>query len=654
MEHIKRINELSNLDSLKEYLDTLSPSVLIQIADVAKDAYYNTDTPLFSDAKYDVLADVLAKTGYKKIGAQIREGEGRPPKISLPFWMGSANKITPEEQKEWERWKGKYSETKFFICSDKLDGVSCLVEYTGGGDTSPRLYSRGDGDEGSDLSSLVAHIQHLPKLKKSMFVRGELIISKKDFAEKHSKTYKNARNMVAGLLGSKTLRKGTDDIQFIAYELISKAVEENVDSPHSQLPPKEAFSILEKNGFRTVYHTEREALSLSKLAELFIQRKEESEFEIDGIIVQPNQEYTRNTEGNPDYLLAFKMLIDENVLETTVKRVEWNVSKHLQLKPVVIIEPVDIDGTTISRATGHNAKYIFDNSIGKGAVIKITRSKQVIPFIVSVVKSTSPDMPPEGEWKWDKTRVNILSLAEDTSDSCIKLLATFFQKMGILFVSEETVRALYESEFDTLIKIVSASYEDILSVPKFQEKSAKRIYNNIREGMKKADIPTILGSCAIFGFAVGRKRVKELFDNFPTILEDYKEMTKYELHDRIMNIRGFGEEITDKIVQNIKYADRLIIALSPYMSKEALSYQKEEVEGGLEGEKVVFSGFRDAVLQEKIERKGGKVMSSVSGNTTILVVKNDSELTSSKAVKAQSLNIKIITKDKFIEKYNIT
>jgi NAD-dependent DNA ligase len=217
--------ELSKLHSLKLYLD---------------DLYYNTSTNIISDALYDVLKRLLIKRDPEyvpPVGAKIRSNQN---KAKLPFYMGSLDKITPDEQKELDRWLEKNKSAELLV-SDKLDGVSGTFICKNG---KKKLFTRGDGETGSDISYLIQYIDTIPSIINDIAVKGELIIKKNVFNDKYykshssnkkesgDKNYKNARSMIVGLIGSKTIKSGLCDIEFIAYEIVG---DETMESPSTQL-----------------------------------------------------------------------------------------------------------------------------------------------------------------------------------------------------------------------------------------------------------------------------------------------------------------------------------------------------------------------------------------------------------------------------------
>jgi NAD-dependent DNA ligase len=631
---IKSISKYSD-EKLQEYFNTETLKILHEMKLYADHNYYNEGKETgFDDYQYDMLKETLQHRdpNYKvPIGAKIREGENR---VKLPFWLGSMDKFKPEDDSEIKRWLDK-NRANDYIIEDKLDGVSCLVVVKKG---RIKLYTRGDGIIGADISYLAPYFDTIPeKIDVDISIRGELIMPVDVFNKKYSKEYANPRNMVAGRIGAKKIREGISDIKFIAYEIVGEGI---MDKPSVQL------NYLQQLGFSTVKNEIVHTITTETLIETFLRFKNDNIFEIDGIIIQPDKKYERNTDGNPDYAFAFKMRLKDNIVEAEVVDVTWNVSKWGQLKPRIKIKPVKLGGVTITYTTGFNAKYIYDNKIGEGAKIKITRSGDVIPYIVEVVKKAKePDMPVV-TWKWNKSGVDIIT---DELDAimCIKLLHSFFDKLNVKQLGEQRIGKLYVSGLDTLLKIIAASKKRISESEGIGDKIGQTIHTNIKKSLQNVYVADILGASGIFGFGIGRVRVNNLFDEIPNILEYNKTMTKKELYTKIMQIEGFSDITTKNIIDNIDWAIKFITALDNF----AVFKKRIIVGNNMDGLKVVFTGFRDVDLQEKIVARGGKVSNSVSKNTNILVVANKNAKLSGKATAAKKLGIEILEKDEFINKY---
>jgi hypothetical protein len=211
-----------------------------------------------------------------------------------------------------------------------------------------------------------------------------------------------------------------------------------------------------------------------------IQFVETSPFEIDGVIVQPNTPYTRNRAGNPKYAFAFKMLMKGNIVKARVDKVLWTISKWGQIKPRVKIEPKKLGGVTITYATGFNAKFIHDNKIGPGAVVEITRSGDVFPYIVSVVKAAKKPQMPTGKWEWNATHVDIVAKEGVSSQICIKLITSFLHQMGFKYIGERRVAKMYAGGVDSILRVLLLTIPELRTLG-FGPGEAKIIYNSIQE-----------------------------------------------------------------------------------------------------------------------------------------------------------------------------
>lgn len=631
---IKVLSKYSDIE-LERYFNKEELSFLHELKLFLDDRYYNTgeDTGL-SDYQYDILKETLQKRdpNYKPpIGTKIRKGDNA---IDLPFWLGSQNKVKPEDESELTRWLVKNKSEKYII-EDKLDGISCLL-ITNKGKIS--LYTRGDGKIGSDISYLAQYFQNIPKnIKEDIAVRGELIMKRTTFDFKYSKEFANPRNFVAGRIGSKTIREGLNDIEFIAYELVGNGI---------LIKPEDQLEYLENLGFKVVNNKVVSEITKENLIENFLLSKQESEFEIDGIIIQSNVPYKRNTSGNPSYAFAFKVRLDSNLVKAEVEDVEWNISKWGIIKPRIRIKPVNLNGVKITYATAFNAKYVFENNIGPGTIINLTRSGDVIPFIVDVVKSTVALMP-DIEYKWNETKVDIYT-DENKEIACIKLVSSFFASLKIKHVSEATVTKMYEHGLDTVLKIIQAKKSDFEKIEGFGKRLAERTYDNIHEGLKNISLATLLGASGVFGMGLGTRKMESLLNGIPNILTIYKDIPEEELFQMINDIEGFSDKTTSKIVESLPWAEKFVENLKPYISlKEDICCLDD-----LKDMKVVFTGFRDKDLEEIIKNRGGKTVTSISKNTTVLVVA-DKYSKSSKTQKAIELNIPIYEKEEFMEIFKL-
>jgi len=580
-----------------------------------------------------MLKDTMVKRNCSyipEIGSIIRVGENR---VTLPYYMGSLSKIKPENVNELENWKAKnqYSE---YLLEDKLDGVSALLVVK---NSKLNMYTRGNGVIGGDISFLDTYLETIPKnIDQDIVVRGELIVKKVIFEEKYSSEYSNARNMVAGILGGKKVRKCLSDIDFVAYEIVDLDVDLD---PYSQL------QYLKTIGFTTVNCHIVNNITPENLSSFLIEFKESSNYEIDGIVVQPNVYNERNTSGNCSYAFAFKMMNNSAVVK--VLDVEWSISKWGVLKPRVRITPVSLGGVNISYSSGFNGKYIYNNNIGPGAVVRITRSGDVIPYITDVISEAGEPAMPSISYVWNETGVDI-STKEHRDIPEVKRISSFFSDLGIKHVSEATVNKMYSNGLITLVDILSASQEDLASIQGFGDRLAKRTYENIQNGLKNVDLSLVLGASGIFGPGFGIRKIKSLLDAIPDILVIYKNYTTDEMFEMVMGIDGYSNKSASKIVDNLENACTFIESLSPFFTFNSLDVSSS---GVFDEMKFCLSGFRDVELEAKIVNRGGKIVTSVSNNTSVVIVKVLDSKPSGKVKKALELGKEVMNRETFESRY---
>ena len=608
------------LSKYREHICSVSTENLLKIKRNLDNRYYNTGQPVIEDLRYDILVDLLQERGEElKVGFKLREGDN---KTKLPFYLGGMDKIKKGEDTKLNDWK-KYNRSSMYAVSDKLNGVSCLVVYTKG---NIKLYTRGDCTEGADISYLAPLIDSIPTNIDNLAVRGEFIIPISTYIKNH-KDKKNCLSTIIGLVNSKTLKEGVKDLMFIAYEIVAETVGPT---------PEQNFGMLKSLGFLTARFEVLEDITSDNLSEALEKRKQDSLYEIDGLVVQGNVPYNRNNlaaSGNPDYAFAFKMLME--VAEVTVVDVEWNVSRHSTIKPRIRINPVHLTGITIEYTSGFNAAYIRDNKINVGSRLLLTRSGDIIPYIVQVLSKCETPKMPECPYVWNETEIDII--ATESGDTVIvQKLVHFFETMGIKHVNEGLIKRFAEHGLDTVSSILRASEDDFLKIQGFQKKMAEKIFNSIHSTMENVDISNLMCASGVFGFGLGLKRAK-LLCSFINPLED--DITTAQIE----KIEGFSKKSAERIVTNLQTFRDFVTDISAFVD---IKENEANTSNMFEGKKYVFSGFRDKELEEYITRNGGAVSTSISSKTTALIVSKIGEK-SSKVSKAQELGIKIIERDAF-------
>jgi len=632
-------------DLLKDYqkfIDTQPLNVLIEVAKYAAEQYYNGEG-VISDKLYDDLFDEIKKRDpnndfLKKVGFEIT-GKN---KVELPFYMGSMDKIKISESDRLSKWQKKFNKHDYVIM-DKLDGISGLFVLKNG---VKKLYTRGNGTIGQDITHLINTIPSFKfSLSTNIVLRGELIISKKKW-QKYTSQFSNARNMVSGLVNSKKIN--TDimkDIDFVIYEIMEPRMRQS-----------EQLKFLAKNKMTHVYYEtlDKSDLDFEMLDEILLDRRQVSEYEIDGIIVMDDSLHDYNTDGNPDFAFAFKDASEKQTADVVVKDVEWNISKDGYLKPKLILEPTKLSGVIISNATAFNAKYIVDNKIGPSSVVKIIRSGDVIPHVLEVIKTAKVKMP-SVEYKWNETNVDLIATGSKSDEQIIKELTFFAEKMDIMNLSEGIITNFVENDIDDIFKIINVSKNTLAELPSFKDKMVNKIHENIQTAMEKATLIQFMNATNIFGHNFGHKRLEKIFVKYGNNFIKYmKDHTKDEIYNDVIKIDGF-DDITASQFSNLIHDFIKVFEKIPNSYQKTIINNSETkvVSEKFKGKKFVFSGFRNKEWEDYITENGGELVSSVSKNTSYLVTtkKDYDEGSTSKVIKAKEVGVQIVIKEEFEKKF---
>ena len=616
-------------------LEKRSQKELEDIIIKANAAYYN-ETPIMTDNEYDIVKEYLERKYptskvAKEVGAPIKKD-----KVVLPYEMASMDKIKPDTG-ALANWMAKYSGP--YVLSCKLDGVSGL--YTTEGDSS-KLYTRGNGTVGQDVSHLIK-VLNLPQ-HKGFAVRGEFIIPKQVFENKYKDKFANPRNLVAGIINSKTIDEKTRDLHFVTYEVIQPAFK-----PSEQMTQ---LASLKHEAVRNLTVTE---LTNEFLSATLLDWRKDYEYEIDGVIVTNNAIYPR-TSGNPQHAFAFKMVISDQVAEVKVLDVLWSPSKDGYLKPRVRIEPIRLGGVTIEYATGFNAKFINENKIGFGAMIEIVRSGDVIPFIKSVVVPAEKPKMPEVAYRWTDTNVDII-LENAAEDPTVreKTITAFFVGLEVDGLSTGNVKRLIAAGFDTITKIVHMKKEDFKKAEGFKDKLTEKVFTSLHDKLEKASIIDIMSASGLLGRGMGQRKLEPIMQAFPDILVSTESAT--EKIKKLKSVKGIGKENAESFVSNIGKFNTFYKEILPDKSPVALQNQFREstdaqvdTSSPLYGKKIVMTKVRDAEIIIKLKTVGATLVDSVKKDTFVLIVKSHED-ESNKTKQAKEYNIPIMTPDEFKQKY---
>ena len=622
-------------------LGMMSVKEIAALVKKANAAYHKQGQPLLSDDLYDLVINYLAKLSpdHPLVQSEVGAAVSKKEKVALPVYMASLNKIKddPAAIDRWvAKWPGEY------VISDKLDGISALVQVVGG---NVSMYTRGDGTHGQNIKHLLPHIHGIPKFTAStndLLVRGELILPRVAWDTIFDRA--NPRNTVAGLANSRRLDESALTIaslvHFVAYESIEP-----------RLKPSDAMAFLKRTGFEVVHHvtTKPSSVTVDALSEILMTRRKESIYDVDGIVVVHNDVHENESSINPPYAFAFKSILTHDKAEVIVKEVQWNVSKHGVLKPVVTFDTVYLSNAHISRASGHNAQMIKKNGIGPGARIVIIRSGDVIPYIYSIVNSaetTSLPDPVAYPWKWNDSGVEIvLKHPELAAEYALKQLTNYATVFGIKGIGAKLVKRLYDNGIDTVKKLANITKVDLYKACRSAE-ITKKIYTQLQEIFSKARCVEFMNASNVFGAGLGQNKLRMIAEAIPSVLNP--DAPYPQLAD-IVVIKGIGERNARQFLDHLTdFHQFMYDAGLPCRSSKIDILDTPEGCMSIVSKNIVFTGFRSKELTEYIEQHGGRVMTGVTTNIHILVARsNDDE--STKSEMARELEIPIMAQKDFEE-----
>jgi NAD-dependent DNA ligase len=595
---------------------------------------YRVGKPIMSDNEYDILIEELKSIDpdndiLNSIGFLVKDDD-RKRKLSIP--MFSMNKIkSMNDVDDWTRLKG-ISKSEYVIITPKFDGLSLCVNELNSESTT-----RGDGFHGQVCDEHYKLIDnHLYDIDGEMdvfspidceFTYGEVMMSKKTFTDKYSADFANPRNLVAGLLNSKEATQSLKDCNYIKYGAIFRP--DLVDKISTK---KEVLDYLNQyQKVKVKYHVCKiSELTEDLLIDLF--HKFSVDYEIDGLIIEINNLALQDTLGretssnNPVFARAFKHPSFEQSAETEIIGISWNISKQGYLKPTLHINPVKLDGVTVSNVTGNNARFVKDMGIGVGAKVVVKRSGMVIPIIADVVQTVEFQMPNVENIDWNENGVELITLTE-TDDQKLKKNISFFEILEADNVSEGVITQLWDAGYKTISDILNLTTSDLEKIDRFGKRKAKIVFDSIQKSVTNVSLSKLQHATGIFK-GLGSKKL--------ALLEDF--VTKPTV-EQVMSIEGFAEISAKSYVDSYDEFFNFVKDLPITITEKV-----EVVKTGndLDGKQFVFTGVRRKDLEEVIVSRGGLIGGSVSKNTTHLVMKSKGS-GSSKETKAISLGVTILT-----------
>ena len=635
-------------DTIVNYAMTLDKYNFKGLIDFLSEYYYN-DESLVSDKTFNQLENI-----YKEIYGEY-EAEWPLPRgktVTLPYHLSSLKKMI--EENEINNWIRNHP--GYYLLQDKIDGITLLlVSKMVNNKRITSLYTHGDGVEGKDISHVLPYL-NLPKIDYDIAIRGEGVYKLEVF-EQYKDRFKNPRNMITGTL---TAKKSFDpkivkNLSFFAYQIRSE-----------RNKPLDDLIKLQELGFDVPEYKLVNEISKDILEDYFLERKAVAVTEIDGTVVYQNViiDYPTIKGKLPSQVIAFKTDTGGEVADTIVTEVTWKASKHRKLKPTVHYDNVVFKAADLKRATGHNARYIVDNNIGIGAVIRIKRSGDVIPYIIDVIKPApdGPDLPDEnihGKYEWNENDVEFI-LLEDNDEVRANKLKHFLVTLKVKKAGPKRIESIVESGIKTIKDLLNSTPEQLSKLSGIGINLATQILDDIKDKITNVPLARILDASDIFP-GIGERRFETILEVHPDLL-NYGYDNPNKIVEMIIQISGFGDILSKIIAYNLStfinwlYDNPSIVIEKPKIINNGRNNK-------FAGETVVFSGFRDPDLQRLIREEKGSVTSTVTGKTTILVQKdlNPSSFKTS-GLKALQLNekakqlgkpdvIKIFSKEDFLAEY---
>ena len=637
---------------------------LIKILSEAGKAYYQESREIMSNYEYDRLYDELlslekeTKTvlsgsptqnvGYEVLSELPKEAHERP--------MLSLNKTKSVE--ELQEWLGD----KKGLLSWKMDGLTIVLTYENG--SLAKAVTRGNGEIGEVITSNARVFANIPlniNYKGLLILRGEAVIKYSDFnrineeIEDVDAKYKNPRNLCSGSVRQLNSQiTAQRNVHFFAFSLVQA---DGVDFKNSR---EEQFLWLKSQGFDTVEWKDVTRETLPAAVESFAGAIGTNDIPSDGLVllfddIAYGQSLGR-TAKFPRDSIAFKWA--DEIQETTLSYIEWSASRTGLINPVAVFEPVELEGTTVSRASVHNISIMEALELGKGDRITVYKANMIIPQIAdNLTRSGVRDIPEVCPVCGGATQIrqinDVKSLYCTNPDCQAKKIKSF-----TLFVSRDALNIDGLSEA-TLEKFISAGFihefadifhlddhkEEIVNMDGFGEKS----YDNLTAAVKNAShttLPRLIYGLGIAG--IGLANAKVLCRHFKYDLDKMRTAGKEEL----MEADGIGGVLAD--AWTLFFSNEKNNVMVDHLLKE-LTFEKEEEDedGTFAGKIFVITGSLEHFsnrkeLQALIESKGGKVTGSVTGKTSYLI-NNDAASSSSKNKKARELGIPVISEDDFLK-----
>nr|WP_296009510.1 NAD-dependent DNA ligase LigA [uncultured Blautia sp.] len=647
------------MDSMKRMKE------LIPLLTQASRAYYQEDRELMSNYEYDKLYDELVKleaeTGITLAGSPTTM-VGYEALEELPKEAHEKPMLSLDKTKDVETLRS-FVGTHKTLLSWKLDGLTIVLTYQDG--KLEKAVTRGNGVIGEVITNNARVFKNIPlqiSHKGNLVLRGEAIITYSDFEKINSEIedvdakYKNPRNLCSGSvrqLNNEITAKR--NVHFYAFSLVQA---EGVDFQNSV---EQQFLWLQKQGFDVVEYRAVTQETLDDAMQYFEHQVSENDFPSDGLVALYDDIAYGASLGStakfPRNAFAFKW--KDEIKETTLREIEWSPSRTGLINPVAIFEPVELEGTTVSRASVHNVSILKELQLGIGDKIQVYKANMIIPQIAeNLTRSGNLEIPHSCPVCQKEARVlktneveSLYCMNPDCQAKKIKSFTLFVSRdaMNIDGLSEATLEKFilkgFIKDFGDIFEI--SRYKDqIVEMEGFGEKSYENLISSL-ENAKHTTLPRVLYSLGIANIGLANAKV---------ICREFEYDVEKLIHasgEEINAIEGIGPVIAKAFTDYFNNEENLK-KFRHLMSHLELEEVKKEENQTFAGKQFVITGSvvhfaNRSQLKEFIEQRGGKVTGSVTSKTDYLI-NNDTTSNSSKNKKAKELGIPILSEEDFLDR----
>ena len=640
---------------------------LVELLNKAGKAYYQDAQEIMSNYEYDALYDEL-KGLEEELGTVMASSPtvnvGYEVLSELPKERHESPMLSLDKTKEVTRLK-EFVGDQTAVISWKMDGLTIVLTYRDG--ELFKAVTRGNGEVGEVITNNAKVFKNVPlhiPYKGELILRGEAVIGYKDFERINEEIddvdakYKNPRNLCSGSVRQLNNKiTAQRNVKFYAFTLVRA---ENVDFHNSR---KEQLDWLEQQGFDVVEHYLVTREELDEKVAFFAEKIVENDFPSDGLVlVYDDIAYGQSlgrTAKFPRDSFAFKWA--DEIRETHLLEIEWSPSRTGLINPVAIFDPVELEGTTVSRASVHNISIMEELELGIGDKIEVYKANMIIPQIAeNLTRSGVKDIPERCPVCQGETKIRQVGNAKALYCMNPECQAKHVKAFA-LFVSRDALNIEGLSEA-TLEKFISRGYihtfadifhldqykDEIRGMEGFGEKSYRKLIESV-EKARTTTLPRVVYSLGIAG--IGLANAKVICRELKYDVEALLRVTEEELNE----IQGVGEVLAKAFTgyfSDAKHVENFRKLLEELTIPEETSTKKQIFEGVnfvITGSVTHFANRGE--VKELIESLGGKVTGSVTSKTNYLI-NNDVTSTSSKNKKANELGIPIISEETFLELVN--